>query len=112
MWFAWMLCGVSIGLRTEAVNVIELNHFQPEGQHRFTQVILWEWDGQRKRYTCCGWWIVKKTEDYPTRIGERWYVTHKGVRFSSAILRETTTDYDPEARDRQVVAENWRKKYW
>ena len=93
---AWMLIAAITFQRYEPVDAMELNHVQD----RFTQVILWHWNG--RRHVPLGWWVVQRAVDTPTRTGDMWQVGYKGKRYQTRIFFESWTEHDRElvARER------------
>ncbi|GAA5509887.1 hypothetical protein [Novipirellula caenicola] len=104
---------------TERVDMIELNHFVDEnGREVFQQLIFYDWSKQEKRFHVRAWRLVKKPSQLPTR---RWNPTlyecvwhDDGVRkmVTSASMRETWSQQDPERVNREFLSEDRRIPLW
>ncbi len=54
-------------------SLIELNHrYNDVGQHCYSQVILWQWDGSVQRHDVVAWWLVEPSalEKLPARTAQ------------------------------------------
>jgi hypothetical protein len=96
-------------LETTVVDLMELNHVQVQTNPvmGYSQVILWQWSPDYRRYDCEGWYLVdpKKLEGLPAWTGQRWTARRRGQQFHAKIFRETTTSYDPERESRKLKPE-------
>ena len=95
------------------VDVLELNHVYDhvDGCHKFTQVIIWNWKPEVRRYHVEAWWIVDpgKLSQLPARSGSGWRVRRPdGMAVSARVYQETHSGYDREVADRAVWHESLR----
>jgi hypothetical protein len=94
---------------TTTVDLIELNHVQFDHGGGFSQVILWTWSPDYRRYDSVGWYLVdvQKLETLPYKKGDRWIAKHCDgknyiLQFDAGIFRETRTKHDPERENRKL----------
>jgi hypothetical protein len=85
----------------EWVDMIELNHcYDESGEHRFDQIICWEWSYDYRRYHVVAWWmpggeLTQQLDGDTARHASRVY--------RAPLRRETwTVGYDPEVENRKV----------
>ncbi len=112
-----LLDGSRIRPHVYSCSVIELNHRYNEiGQHCYSQVILWQWDGSSRRHDVSAWWLVEPNHvlQLPQRSGNRWQVFYhdnvgKQWRIVSSVYRETTTTNDPERDNKLLKPEHLRE---
>jgi hypothetical protein len=116
------LCLASGGTPREAMarescDLIEVNHFHDEqGRLVFDQVIFYDWRAAENRYAIRAWRLVKNPSQLPQRdwkLGGYASVWHDGGvlrRVSAPVLRETSTQYDPEALDREFIPKENRRE--
>ena len=58
-------------------SMMELNHrYNDLGQHCYSQIILWQWDGSVQRHDVSDWWLVEpsRLEQLPRKVGDDWIV--------------------------------------
>lgn len=92
------------------VDLIELNHVTFESSLGYSQVILWQWSPNYRRYDCVAWYLVdpNKLHNLPQKIGQRWVARHRDtqnrdLQFHAKIFRETRTPYDPERESSKLL---------
>ena len=94
---------------TIEVDLIELNHVHDtqSGRFKFTQIILWEWSHDYRRYHVVMWWIPDRiTNDINGTTA-----TNNGVMYQAFFVRETWTLGDPEVENRKVFDCKFRRLY-
>lgn len=81
------------------VDLIEINHLHDEsGKHKSTQIILWDWSPDYRRYQVRAWWIPERLHDELSGLT----ITKRDRTIVGRAVRETWTDYDPEVENRKV----------
>ena len=100
-----------ITLLVSTVDLIEVNTvYDSDGARQFQQLIFYDWDFQRGRYTVRGWTLYRG-EPLPTpgrpvfyfRRGEMLY----GIKSKAVIY--SATDYDPELAERELLPQSKRR---
>lgn len=109
---AWilLLVGVAGGGALPRCDLVEINHYMPEDQSGFTQLIAWDWDASYCRWNAQQWMIVRswsRCGDVLTGVGDS-----GEVRVSSRLFRETWTRYDPERRNVLLFEQQYRRRVW
>ena len=91
-------------------DLVEVNHYAPDGGNGFTQVIAWDWCPQYNRWHCQQWAIV---EDW-SRAGGVVRFVGDGVErtIGSRLFRETWTATDPERENQRLFPTDLRRKVW
>lgn len=84
---------------------IEINHYCPNGEEQFVQVIAWEWSPQYKRHHVC-WWTMNKFEvvsqrPFRIRVNDR--------VFQSQTYRETWSSTDRERDNQNLLPTKFRR---
>lgn len=98
-------------------SMIELNHRYNEwGQHCYSQIIVWQWNGRDSRHDVEAWWLVEpdSLDKLPQRNGDRSQVLHsdrngKQWKVVASVFRETRTTSDPERDNKLVKPESERR---
>ncbi len=111
--------GPSIGgdpvVAKQSVDLIELNHFiDQEGREVFRQVLFYDWSTTHRRYIIRAWRLVKSDSQLPRRHWAParyecvWHDEGLLREVSAPAFRETWTQYDPERKNRKLLAEDHR----
>lgn len=74
-----ILCGL-FPQSEPAVDLIEINHYEPCGEHRFTQVIAWEWLPEYRTYHVQDWKII-----------DDWHVDERAGSTSAMAIRTVSS---------------------
>jgi hypothetical protein len=102
-----LLTFIAISLSgSQRCDLIELNHcYHESGEElRFTQVVIWDWSPDYRRYEPRRWKIVPHNEQV-IRAGKLYRVVVDDIVIDAKLFRETWTNYDPEYRARRII---WR----
>lgn len=102
-----ILCGL-FPQAEPTVGLVEINHYQPCGEYRFTQIIAWEWIPECRAYHVQDWKMVEDwyVDERARRLHFRDGGKERSVRYK--LYRETWTQNDPERDDRELFAEKYR----
>lgn len=105
---------------TDEVDLVEVNHFyDDQGRLVFDQVIYYNWCYDEHRYQVFDWRLLKGDTQVPLRdwrnggYVSEWEDFKQGNglrRVKSRSLRETWTQHDPELNERELLAEEKRRK--
>lgn len=102
---------------TEAVDLIEVNHFFDEqGRKVYDQVLFWDWNDWQGEYEVVAWRMLKTERQRPRREGKifitKWMDTQEGDVWRCVMakaFRETWTQHDPELREREKLSKEKRR---
>jgi len=91
-------------------DMVEINHYTPDGCNGFTQLIAWDWSPEYRRWHAQQWLILtgwSRRGDVVSCIGD-------GVelRIRSRLFRETWTTKDPERENQVLFPSSERRKVW
>lgn len=110
--FGMLLCdSLRLSKPEKSVDVVELNHrYDETGRHCYSQVIVWEWMPDYRRYRAKGFVLVQdgSLSGYPLKRGDTYYIYRDGgginptYRLKSKVMIETWTDYDPEREANKI----------
>ncbi len=107
--------GSTPAVLAQRVDLIELNHFvDQEGREVFRQVLFYDWSDEHRRHIVRAWRLVKSESQIPKRRWNppgyecRWHDDGVLREISANSFRETWTQYDPERKNRKLVAEDKR----
>lgn len=104
----------------ESVDMIELNHFHDVlGRHVYDQVIFYEWSQSHREFHVRAWALIDERDSdtrWPTknyasgRWHVRWHDRDQNIarNLSSAWLRESWTQADPERVNKSLLPEHLR----
>jgi len=91
------------------VDLIEVNHkLGEDGREQFTQVIIWDWSHDYRRYDVVAWWLVSGNDELPCRTTCR--TVRQGWLIRAGDARETWTTNDPERDNRLLLPEKYRRR--
>ena|SRR3990167_2149182 len=99
----------------DTTDEVEVNHvYSEDGEHRFSQLIWWDWNTDVNRFDIVDWRFVKDA-DMPRRVGRSYTVEwtdkrHCHRRVVSKAYRTTYTIDDPELQARELLLEHCRRK--
>lgn len=109
--FLWLVISASSTLSTDGrCDLVEVNHYAPDGGNGFVQVIAWDWCPQHHRWHVQQWAIVEDWE----RAGNVVTFSSDGVQveIGSRLFRETWTQTDPERENQKFFPVDLRRKVW
>lgn len=117
--FCVLLCLV-VGLGDKSKDVrhaelMELNHcYSWNGDHKFDQVILWDWSPEYRRWDA-QFWVIVKDMDCPVEVAPgchefRYWSGDRRVVIRSPLYRETWTASDPERESAKLFPAECRSK--
>jgi len=91
-------------------DMVEVNHYTPEGSVGFVQLIAWDWSPEYRRWHAQQWLILV---DW-SRRGDVVSCNGDGIqlRIRSRLFRETWTQHDPERQNQVLFPTNERRKVW
>lgn len=91
-------------------DMVEINHYVPDGGNGFVQVIAWDWSPDYRRWHAQQWLILA---DW-SRRGDVVSCTGDGVdvRIRSQLFRETWTTADPERENQKTFPIEFRRVVW
>lgn len=96
------------------VDKVEINavYGHDDCKYKFTQIILWRWSSQLKRYEVAQWYIPKSDWSYYNKI-VKWKDREGNLyRVRAVSLIETKTLCDPEIMDRSKCPAESRLPYF
>lgn len=99
-----LILAVALGNRgdVQPVERIEINHvYNQDGELKFTQAIVWEWQHDYRRFAVRGWRMVHQADIM--RAGRQTIMRFGDKRISSRFTSETHTLHDPEYDDRRLT---------
>ncbi len=94
--------------QTLEYDLVEVNTFPFDGKD-FTQVILWRWRVDLKRYTLVDWCMADKC-GVPQKVGKYWVIRYKNVKIVCKNYTRTRTDADPEKENSRKYGYEERKR--
>ena len=105
-----LLLVIALGEPLPRCDLVEINHYKPQGKLCFTQVIAWDWDPERYRWNAQQWAIVhtwRRTKDITT------IKSNDGtIKIRSKLFRETMTEHDPERDNQELFPAKYRRTVW
>ena len=105
-----LLLAITSGHPLPNCDLVEINHYYPNGQHAFTQIIAWDWDAQYRRWHAHQWAIVQDWER--TQNVTTIQTIDQTIKLESKLFRETTTTNDPERDNRILFPTKYRRAVW
>lgn len=87
---------------TRSFDLIEVNHTP-----NYTQVILWDWSEQHKRFHVQHWYL--DDEPHVDEVGDVRVIRLRNVRIVAELYRETWTKHDPERENSKLFPEKYRR---
>jgi hypothetical protein len=92
-------------------DLVEINHYCPDGSEQFVQAIAWDWSPQYRRYDVQQWVLVSNWRTVPGGIV---IIAANGdaIHIRSSCLRETWTEKDPERENLKLFPMDQRRKVW
>lgn len=91
-----------ISSNTKTFDLIEVNNTKG-----FTQVILWDWSPELRRFHVQHWYLDPEPD--VRKVGELYVIQIRNVRVTSELYRETWTVHDPERENAKVFPEKFRR---
>ena len=91
-------------------DMVEVNHYTPEGSVGFVQLIAWDWSPAYRRWHAQQWLILAGW----SRRGDVVSCSGDGaeLRIRSRLFRETWTTVDPERENQRLFPTDLRRKVW
>jgi len=77
----------------------------------YTQVILWNWSPDYRRYEVVSWYLVDCLEKMPRKVGKHYecqvkmWPVKNTIVFRAPLYRETSTTHDPERKQHYTLLE-------
>lgn len=106
----FLLLAFTIGEPLPRCDLIEINHYKPNGHVVFTQVIAWDWDAQYKRWNAQQWGMAREWDR--TNNVTTIHTDTKTIKVRSKLFRETTTQHDPERDNQTLFPTKYRRAVW
>lgn len=96
---------------TDTVDLVEVNHFfDDNAKPVFTQLIWYNWDGERFRVVA--WRMSQGQRMRPVKSGCQWVARWRDGETERQVIalsfRETWTQFDPELREREWLPKEKR----
>lgn len=95
--------------------MVELNHYQPDKSKPpcFSQLIIWEYSPEYRRWHAEGWVLVNDRPYSQTRVAGRhhfWFYAKDGKQchITANRFRETVTAKDPERENNRLYPPEYR----
>lgn len=91
----------------QTVDIVELNHVYCSNQNTFSQLIFWQWDGERMQVVAWRYWEKKSLIPYYNyrlcKYELTWRDKNVYRRVLSYSFKETHESYDIEAEEREIL---------
>lgn len=99
-------------VRTRSVDLIELNTTMQGDVARFTQVILWNYSHDYRRYDVVHWFFAEQLAHQPYEENGIWKVKHPhgDLIIIAPQFRRTKTPFDPERKQRKQRKQKHRER--
>lgn len=92
-------------LKHTPVDMMEVSHvYREDGEHCYTQLILWEWSPDYRRFNVMRWKLLDEPNEYPKKRGATYYVPG----YKSRLFRQTWSQHDPEKRNKRLHSPEFR----
>lgn len=91
-------------------DLVELNHFVPQGKHQFSQLIWYEWSPEYRRHHVLYWRLANEPKSRPVKTRRGLSAWLAGREILATHYRETTTRTDPERLNQKLFAGEFRPR--